>query len=414
MKGIDLRSKSSRKPLAPNQNPYFESVHKGVHLGFRRAPGTLTETWLGRYRVNGKYVPVALGAVTKDFDHREAVEALLAKVKDAQANPEPTDKPKLRKVAINPVVPREKGAPKRKKGDTVEREEIKLTVTTVWDLVLVYIDQTYPSRLNPNWEAESTKRARQVVFEQPIGKVRLTDVRARHITALQRDLRKEGMSGASVNRATTILRAALNWGLVEEYLTHRPLAGVKRLPEATVKRKKFRPADCVEFIKGAPESLQPILSCMFYTACRPVAARRLQVQDVDLDGGVITFKSLKGSDNENFKTYSTHIAGAGLEFFRNMVEGRDPEEYVFLSATGVQWAERNLAKAISGYRSKKGLDKEWDAYSFRHAIISHNVNQGMAESLAADQYGTSLQYIHENYFEADPAQARQFAGRHSL
>ena len=71
-KKFQLKSKTSRKDLSAHNDPYYENVHKGLSLGFRRAPGTGVETWIARTRIGSKYAYEPLGAVTAFFDYKEA------------------------------------------------------------------------------------------------------------------------------------------------------------------------------------------------------------------------------------------------------------------------------------------------------------------------------------------------------
>ncbi len=221
------------------------------------------------------------------------------------------------------------------------------------------------------------------------------------------------MGPDSVTRSTAVLRAALNWGHLQEYISTTPHKAVKRakgVKGKTNARNKFTMRQCAKVVKNAPESLQPILSCMFFCGCRPVGARRLQVKDVDLSAKKVWFTSLKGDTNEEYSSYYTTISGDALKFFKAQVKGRDPEEFVFTTKNDLQWSERNLAKAFGRYRDAAELNAGWDTmYVFRHSVITHMIKQGMPAAQVAEEYGTSLEYISKNYYERDDKLARKYS-----
>ncbi len=123
---FQLKSKTSRKDLAAHNDPYFELIHPGLHLGFRRAPNTRGETWSLRTRIGKKYTHESLGAVKDEFDYKQA------KAKAVEREEE------------------------LKQGD--DPNAIKAAYTmTVSDLVRLYIEKHASVKKNPDWERLSTR-----------------------------------------------------------------------------------------------------------------------------------------------------------------------------------------------------------------------------------------------------------------
>jgi integrase len=395
---IDLRTISSRRKLPPDHNPYFTPVRKGLHLGFRRAPDTGVETWLGRARIEGKYHHTALGGVTTEFDHATAVEALLTWEKKTGEQP------------------------------SEDKSTRGVMGWTVSQLLATYIDEHENSKgkAGPEWRNQLEIRASRVLHKRPHGQtqrrrndkelppmrkiatIKLRDLTAGHILELQQELQGE-MKSSSVNRTCTSLRAAINWAWKKHNLQGNPLDGASRVTEGKpVARRKFPMDECVEVVRGSPDDLLPILTCLLYTGARPVGARRLRVGDVELDRGRVWFTSRKGKNHEEARYY-TSLSNEAVEFLRNQIGEKRTDEFVFVTASGKPWTERNLSKAFDRYRATKGLTR-WDSlYCFRHSAITFAIKQGMPAPQAAAEYGTSLQYIQENYFERDDDLARSFS-----
>lgn len=373
MKTFNLTTKTSRKALTARHEPYPARVHKGLTLLFRK-PESGAETWQVRARVHGGYKQKSLGAVSSALDYTEACDAARDQLQ-------------------------------KWKNDEPEADE-SLTLT---QLVKQYIEANKNLKANRNWEAETKKRAKQIVYDRKIGKVRVSALRPKHIAALQRELAAGGMKSSSVNRSCTVVRAALNWAFREEIMTHQPHASVPRAKEGKPEaRHKFTMSEVSEVIRDAPESLQSILTGMAYTGCRPVGARRLQVKDVDLKHGQVWFTSLKGDSGQAQKYYTT-LSDASAAFFKAQIEGKNPEDYVFTQANGQPWSERNLPERFRSYREKAELEG-WDTlYVIRHSVITNAIKQGIPATQAAEEYGTSIEYIQKNYFQRDDSLARQYA-----
>ena len=420
MANVQLQSKTKREDLPARQEYYFQLIHKGLHLGFRRSPSTGAETWVARILLeNGRYDRAPLGAVTSDFDFREGqAAAIAAAAKALSSDAEVGTSQKQIALTVYSYEWETKthhGAEREYKKYLLDKKGArtlankKFKIRTVSDLVNAYIEAHGPLRANGGWVEESDKRASNVVHNREIGRVELRCLEASDISSLQRELRAGGMKPASVNRSVAILRAALNWGYAEKLIASEPHKAAKREKAgAHTARKKFPLTDCADVVKNAPAALQPILGCLFYTGCRPVGARRLKVSDVDLDVGRVWFTSLKGDSGEAHRYYTT-ISGDAADFFAVQVIDKAPEDYVFTQENGRQWSERNLPKVFGTYRTASGLEG-WDTlYLFRHALITHMIKVGMPAAQAAEEYGTSIEYIAKNYYGRDDDLARKFA-----
>jgi integrase len=76
-----------------------------------------------------------------------------------------------------------------------------------------------------------------------------------------------------------------------------------------------------------------------------------------------------------------------------MVEGRDPNEPLFLTETGVEWSMYNLRKQINKYRGEIPIE----AYAFRHCWITDMVDANVNLLTIAKTAGTSVDFIQSNY-----------------
>ena len=356
---------------------------------FRRAPGTGAETWTARRKKDNRdYEQKSLGAVATDYDYRDAAEAARKWDEEQTAT-----------------------------GDSSDHKVLKWTVEKVCK---EYIKAHKKTKANLDWERQVNIRVNNLLSlpttnkpdrkPRTIASTTLGILQSGQISALQRELSASGMKSASVNRSMAPIVAALNWAMQEHGLKVNPLSQYKRQTVVNARRRrKFSMEDCSEVVSRAPESLKPILTCMFYTGCRPVGARRLKVGDIDLKEKKVWFRSLKGKANSEYSTYYTSLNPEAIKFFRKQIKGREADEYVFTQDNGNQWGERNLAKSFGAYRKKGKLDEWGTLYHFRHSVITHVLKAGMPSIQAAAEYGTSLEYLEKNYFERDDAKAMTFS-----
>lgn len=158
-----------------------------------------------------------------------------------------------------------------------------------------YIAAQMPTKTNPEkWAREVKMRCSRAIRAADIEGERYADLRKGQLKELQRVLAGE-LAASSVNRTLAPLKAAVAW-VAEEKDLQNPWQGSKRLRVSKHReRNKLPMTECLAVAQGAPEQLQSILTCMYLTGCRPVAARRLQVGDVDLVAGRVWFRSYKGA-----------------------------------------------------------------------------------------------------------------------
>lgn len=105
-----------------------------------------------------------------------------------------------------------------------------------------------------------------------------------------RELRRERVSGATVNRSLALLSNLFNVAIKLGYAEKNPVKGIKRFKESPGKRRRFifSPEEIQRLMAAAPDHLRPILTVAFWTGLRKGDILRLRWENVDFAGHSIT------------------------------------------------------------------------------------------------------------------------------
>ena len=358
----DLSKKEVVKKLKPAAKPYWHRLAKGLSIGYY-FPGTGTQSWIARVWAEDAY---RFKTLEVDTFPRAAEEAGLwaRQVRDGNAPTatEVTNQSLTVKEAINRYV--ESDEMRVEKGDRYDR-----------------------------WKAESLKYANAYAIPN-LGRIRLRNLTAEDIRGNQIHLLTK-VSPETVKRGTVSLRAALNWAHRKGWATSAPWKEVP-LPEEREQHQKTRlkeyvsQADRDAFLEAADASLRAICEGMELTGARPSELRRLRVRDVKPDH--VLLMTFKGNRNTG-TSRKFPLTNGRLAFFQAQAEGRDPDEFLFLTEKGRQWSIANLAKSIKKYRGELPLE----SYSWRHCFLTDKVAAGVNTVALAKLCGTSESYILRNY-----------------
>lgn len=370
---MKITTPNQRRILKAQHSPYYLQIHKGLHLGYRKAPKTKSETWSARFRFGSRYRYQSLGPVAENNDFKAARRAAEQWADDLKAG----------------------------KGNKL-KEQRKAEGLTVGDVLRLYIEEHAKgkNRNVSDWEYQSTRRAKAYVWNRGITGVTLSQLSDEDLKGLQAELR-ETMTAASVNRNLTGLRAALNWAHLKGWIKDTPWKNVSLLkiaPKTRRKRNKqyFTLKERTAFLDAAEANLRAICTCMLITGCRPSEARRMEVRDVLVDHRTVVLMHRKGNDND-LKEREFQMPESTFKFFRKQVKEKKAEASLFVTPKGLPWSMANLAKAIRATREEHNLSDKWESYCWRHCSIQDWINDGIQAANVAKACGTSIKYIEDNY-----------------
>jgi len=340
--------RSNLKPR-PGKQPHWHRLRQGAFVGYRPpADGGEVGTWIARTfdDMAGKYRVKSLG----DYGTLAGSERFGAAKRDAE---------------VFAVEVETGGLPEAK-------------METIADACRQY-------------DAKGNDKAtlRRLVYNDPIGAVRLDKLRRAHL----REWRKR-LTGkpSTINRAMVPLRAALGavkepgrpgtdaaW---QEALTPAPAAAVNT---ETRKREYLSAKD-----RKALAELTPLVRALTMLPIRPGALAALRVRDFDQrSGGLAIPKDKAGAGRV------IHLSGPTREFIAEQCKDKTPAAWIFALPDGGQWERHDWAEQLRPH----GVE----AYDIRHAVLTDLADAGVPPNALAKLAGTSVQMLEQHYYKLTPA-----------
>jgi integrase/recombinase XerD len=196
-------------------------------------------------------------------------------------------------------------------------------------------------------------------------------------------IKSEGLSANSMNRAIAALRGFYNYLLQERVLEESPLAHIElakvwmRLPD-TVSREEMN-----RILSGPDDSTpsglrdRAMLELLYATGLRVSELTSLSMNSINWQVGFLMVMG-KGS-----KERVVPVGKTAYDCVRRYVDEARPKfirskttEVLFLNRFGRAFTRQGLWKIIVGYAQKAGLKKNVHPHTFRHCFASHLLEGG--------------------------------------
>jgi integrase len=357
---------------------YFKAIGNGLTLVYRRT-GEGYGTWSAKVLLpSGKYVLRALGGAD---DYDDANGADLLSFYDAQ------DKARgLSKAAkINAGV--------------IARP---LTVQQACERYIDHLQAHNGERAAKDARSKLKKHVLPKLGENDVGKLTLTQLRqwfAGLVKHDKEDADAERRSKDTANRVLATFKAALNHAFADETnqlpsdKAWRALKAYKGV--GTAREDHFTEAQVLTLIEKAREqdpAFADLIEATFHTGARPPGElAALDVRHFDAKRGQIVIP--EGKTGSRVTTLTTE----GVEFFRRLAEGKKPRDILLPRAEGDRWGKSEQHRPMKAALKAAELPLSASMYTIRHTYISRAIERGMPLTLIAENVGTSVRMIEQNY-----------------
>lgn len=237
--------------------------------------------------------------------------------------------------------------------------------------------------------------------------------------AFFREVRKEGLKAASVNRLLAALRGFYKYLLNEKKIDQNPIAHIDPAKIWTLIPDTLNRAEMEELLKQ-PDTARPngirdkaMLEIMYATGLRASELISLTLNDVRWQVGYLVAMG-KGR-----KERIVPIGQVALKYLNEYMEKVRPGlvknksvDVLFLSRAGKGLTRQGLWKIVKGYACRAGLEKKVHPHTFRHSFATHLLEGGAdlravqamlghADIATTQVYthvtGTRLKEIHKKY-----------------
>jgi integrase len=370
---VDVRTK-----LPLRRDPYWHRLAEGRYVGFRRMTKGSPGTWLARAYNGERYVYETLG----DFDPLPENERYDAARKAADEWFSHLDK-----------------------GGSTEPMSVKAACEA-------YVDNLKIE--NSEQAAEDAKgRFARLVYSDPIAKVLLAKLTARHIAdwkkrvlaAAEKECKSEDdrrRVRGSYNRNSVPLRAALNLAYARRDVAsdHAWAAELKPLEGAGMRRTLYLDRDKRRrLVDSAGEEARPLFKALALMPMRPGELAELQVQDFDPQNGVLRPDGKTGERN-------VPLSREAVSHFKQCAKGKLPAAWLISRADGRQWDRFAWRDEMKLAAAAAKLPRATCAYTLRHSVITDLVTGGLDLFTVAKLAGTSVLMIEKHYGHLQREHAR--------
>lgn len=212
--------------------------------------------------------------------------------------------------------------------------------------------------------------------------VDVIDAKQLNISDYLAHLTEDGRSSATVSRSLASLKNFYLYLVSSGFLEKTPVIdihvdrGDKKLPQILTGREiellLAQPA-CID-AKGYRD--KAMLEVMYATGIRVTELIDLDVDDVNLDLGVIKCNSFKKSRTIPLYPAALKALSAYLRDVRDTMVASDDEPALFVNINGVRMSRQGFWKILKHYQQTAHIEKEITPHTLRHSFAVHLLENG--------------------------------------
>ena len=372
-----LDTREARGKLKPRGKPYWRTIERGLHLGYRRLSGKAGTWWARHYIGAQQYDLEALG-IADDLSDADGV-AILSYWHGQ-------DRARERMV---------------KRAHAAAGKTGPLTVADAMNAYLEYLE-------SKNAATAADARSRDRLFIRPkLGAFEIDSLTAEQLQRWHSSLAKaprhvrswngatkelpirSGDDGqrarrASANRTLTTLRAALSraWraGKVSSDRAWRSVEPFENVDAARV--RYLTVAEAKRLINGCDPELKPLVQAALQTGARYGELIRLEVHDFNSDAGTLAVRQSKSG-----KPRHIVMTDEGIALFRQLSAGRSGHEPLIRRANSKPFRRNDQALPMAAAVKRARITPSISFHGLRHTWASLAVMNGVPPMVVAKNLG---------------------------
>jgi integrase len=223
------------------------------------------------------------------------------------------------------------------------------------------------------------------------------------------DKKNERASKDSANRVLTMVRALLNHALqdqshgIKDDSAWRFVKPFKQVGQPRTIR--YSDQEVQKIIENAPDkATATLIEGISLTGCRYGEAISALVSSVDAKAGNWTVYGKTG-------TRDIILQPSAIVFFRQLVNGRKPDDYLFTMENGQRWKASDQTRPFKAALAKAGLSTDGSLYALRHTYVSRAIELDIGPTMIAKNCGTSVRLLEKTYSHLFSEKEREFINR---
>lgn len=358
-----LDSKAKRAALAPGF--HWEPLTRGLALGYRK--GVQRSSWYRREYMGENQMRRQWFALADDGDLEADGDHILDHAQASQAT-----------------------------FDWSQRSIQKnLRTLTVGDVVDAYI-RHYEVESTDETLSNSSIAARWI--RDDLRSTMIVDLTTYQLDIWRSKLVSDGeLARSTANRVWTVLRAALNYGHEKMGVADKDRwTRIKPFGKTNKPKGKYLTLQqAIRLTSVMPADFKNLSLGSLHTGGRYSETAKMLVKHVDISRRQVEFVFTKSG-----KRRHVPLSQEGADHYSSLIEGRDPNDLVFLKASGKQWGRGQQMRRMRKASIAAGFPELINFHQFRHTYASLLAQNGMSmralqELLGhADQRITVQHYAH--------------------
>ncbi len=373
----ELDSREARGKLRPRGRPYWRTIERGLHLGYRRIKGKAGTWWVRHYRGNQAYDVEPLGAAD---DMSDADGIAIISYWQAQA--------KARERMVS-------------RAHAAAGKTGPLTVADAMADYLGFLETNRKSAVETRTRAkafiipalghlECAALTTEQIHRWHVGMTKLPP-RARTKQGAKQQYRKTAGDDeaprrrrATANRILVILKAALNraWraGKIASDAAWRRVEPFENVEAARV--RYLTVAEAKRLVNACDPELRPLVQTALQTGARYGEIARLQVQDFNRDAGTLAIRQSKSG-----KARHIVLTDEGVALFGELAAGRAGHEPLLRKSAGTPWGPSHQGLPMQRACEHAKITPPISFHGLRHTWASLAVMAGMPLLIVARNLG---------------------------
>ena len=203
-----------------------------------------------------------------------------------------------------------------------------------------------------------------------------------NISAYMRHQESDGRSGATISRSLASLKNFYQYLVSSGFLEKTPVVdvhvdrGEKKLPQILTGRE-------IELLLAQPVCVDPkgfrdkaMLEVMYATGMRVTELISLDVDDVNLDLGIIKCNGVKKSRAIPLYPMALRSLSIYLREIRDSMVSDPDETALFVNVGGARMSRQGFWKILKYYQESAHIEKEITPHTLRHSFAVHLLENG--------------------------------------
>lgn len=372
IKDRDLDSRDARAKLKARGKPYWRSIGKGLHIGYRK--GKTGGAWVVRRYLGGQAYKVETIAQADDVEDANGSTILDFWQAQEAARSMRQGTRRLGAYTVKDAVT-----------DYLEHLDDKASAYDAELRLKAFALPTFGDVAVNAIEADAIRKWHREIAKTP--------ARCRTKVGAAQAYRRGDLSDpevarkrqTSANRCLAWLKAALNHAWREKKKTgvesNDEWARVQPFEGVDVARARYlSPAECKRLINAAQGDFRTLVHAALQTGARYQELARLRVADFNGSAGTLHIRKSKTNKDRH-----VILTPEGREFFRQLVVGRAGPELML----GREWKKANQSEPMKAACKRAKIDPPIGFHGLRHTWASLAVMNGMELMVVARNLGHS-------------------------